>query len=170
MARKRLPDPEDDRDRAILNDIHRVGWSVLQIDPDDENDTGPIYSFSVGLFYSHGHPEVILLGLPHGVAGPIINDIGDAVARGQRIEPGRTYDEFASVPLAFVEAESAHYKEYVGYALWLYGGPQFPMLQCVWPLKSGHFPWDKGYDKRAAAIQPLLGRAEPGAAPDRGAP
>jgi hypothetical protein len=161
MARKKLPAPEDDHDRAILGDIRRVGWSVIQIEPDDEEDSGPLYSFSVGLFHTHNHPEIILLGLSHEVAGQIINDVGAAVAAGQQIESGRTYDDFASVPLAFVEVDRAHYREYVGYALWLYGGPAFPMLQCVWPLKSGHFPWDRGYDKGGAAIQPFLGRAEP---------
>lgn len=159
MSKKKLPAPEDDGDRAILGDISRVGWSVIQIDPDDGDDTGPVYSFSIGLFHTHGHPEIILLGLRHEVAGQIINDIGGAVALGQKIELGRTYDEdFASVPLAFVEVDPSNYKQYVGYALWLYGGPRFPMLQCVWPLKSGHFPWDKGYDKRGASIQPLLSR------------
>jgi hypothetical protein len=57
--------------------------------------------------------------------------------------------------------DSAHYREYVGYALWLYGGPDFPMVQCVWPLKSGHFPWDAGYDPAGATVQPLLARTEP---------
>ena len=125
------------------------------------------YSFSVGLFHTHGHPEIILLGLSHEVAGAIINEIGDAVASGQRIEPGRTYDDLASAPMAFVAADPTHYAGYVGYALWLYGGPEFPMLQCVWPLKSGHFPWDEGYDKEGAVIQPLLGPAGPDAAPSR---
>lgn len=156
-----LPEPEDQRDEAILGDIRRVGWSVLQIDPDNPEDSGPRYSFSVGLFHTHDHPEIILLGLSHAAAGQIINNIGGLVLLGQRIEPGRAYHEFASVPVVFVEVDPAHYKEYVGYALWLYGGPRFPMLQCVWPLKSGHFPWDEGYDKRGAAIQPFLGRTTP---------
>jgi hypothetical protein len=158
MPRNPLPAAEDEYDRAILGDIARVGWSVIQIDPDGPDDHGPVYSFSVGLLHTHDHSEIILLGLSHKVAGAIINAIGDAVAGGQRIEPGRPYDDFASVPLAFVTVDPAHYKEYVGYALWLYRGPDFPMLQCVWPLKSGHFPWDEGYDPAGAAIQPFLGR------------
>src|SRR5262245_41947939 len=130
MARKSLPAPMDERDRAILGDIQRVGWSVIQIE-NEEDDPGPTYSFSVGIFHTHDHPEIILLGLSHEAAGQIINDIGAAVAGGLRIEPGRPYDDFASVPLCFVEVDKAHYKKYVGYALWLYGGPEFPMLQCV---------------------------------------
>jgi hypothetical protein len=158
---KKLPDAQDDYDRAILGDIDRIGWSVIQINPDKPEDPGPLYSFSVGLFHTHDHPEIILLGLKHAVAGQIINNIGGVIALGQRIEPNKPNTDFSSVPLVFVEVDPAHYKEYVGYALWLYGGPRFPMLQCVWPLKSGHYPWDEGYDKAGAAIQPFLGRQAP---------
>jgi len=158
---KKLPDAEDDRDRAILGDIRRIGWSVIQINPDNPNDPGPLYSFSVGLVHTHDHPEIILLGLKHAIAGQIINNIGGLVLLGQRIEPGRVYNDLASVPLVFVEVDPAYYSKYVAYALWLCGGSNFPMLQCVWPLKSGHFPWEEGYDKRGAAIQPLLGRRNP---------
>ena len=156
-SHEKLPEPKDDYDFAILGDIKRVGWSVIQINPDHPG-TEPFYSFSLGLFHTHKHPEIILIGLRHEVAGVIINSIGAAVMLGQRMKPGRTYEEFTSVPVAFVEVDPAYYEEYVGYARWLYRGSNFPMLQCVWPLKSGHFPWDKGYDKAGAAIQPLLAR------------
>ena len=154
-----LPEPEDRYDRAILGDIRRVGWSVIQIDPDDPAGDAPSYSFSVGLFHTHQHPEIILIGMRNDFAGQIINTIGATVLLGERIESGRQYGQFANVPLAFVPVDPSYYQAYVGYALWLYGGLDFPVLQCVWPLKSGHFPWDQGYDKEGAAIQPLLCRA-----------
>jgi hypothetical protein len=157
MARTNLPAAQDDYDRDILGDIQRVGWSVIQIADGDE--PGPVYSFTVGIFHTHDHPELILFGLDAPIAGAILNDVGDAVARGVRIQPGQLYEDFSSVPVCFVTVDPAHYKQYVGYALWLYGGPGFPMLQCVWPLKSGKFPWDKGYPTAGASIQPLLGRA-----------
>jgi hypothetical protein len=165
---KKLPDAQDDYDRAVLGDIERIGWSVIQIEPDNPGEPGPVYSFSVGLFHTHDHPEIILLGLKHAVAGEIINNIGGLVLLGQRMEPGRPYTDLATVPLVFVEGDPAHYRRYVGYALWLYDGPDFPVLQCVWPLKSGHFPWDKGYDKRGAKIQPFLGVPPPAAQEDSG--
>jgi hypothetical protein len=46
---RKLPWPQDDYDRNILGDIGRVGWSVLQINPDKPGDPGPPYSFSAGL-------------------------------------------------------------------------------------------------------------------------
>src|SRR5262249_16014852 len=118
---KKLPEPKDDYDVAILGDIKRVGWSVVQINPDDPA-TEPFYSFSVGIFQREKHPEIILIGLRHEVAGSIINSIGAAVILGQRMEPGRTYGDFANIPVAFVEVDPAYYEEYVGYARWLYRG------------------------------------------------
>jgi len=47
-----------------------------------------------------------------------------------------------SAAVVFKKVDPRYYKEYVGYAGWLHGGADFPMLQCVWPLKSGLFPWD----------------------------
>lgn len=151
----RLPAPEDEHDRRVLGDIKRVGWSVLNIEPDDPT-TEFAYSFSVGMYHTHGHPEIIVVGLPHEVAGTIINTIGAFVILGNRIEPDRHYDDFTNAGNVFKVVHPRHYEAYCGYARWLYRNDDFPMLQMVWPLKSGHYPWDDGYPSEGAAIQPLL--------------
>lgn len=152
-----LPTPKDDHDRAILGDIARVGWSVIQINPDNPG-TKPPYSFSVGLYHTHGHPEIAMLGLPHQVAGTIINNIGGLVMLGKKIEPDRRYDEFTSSGTVFKTIDPKLYEEYFGYARWLYRSSNFPMLQCVWPLKSGLYPWDQGYPPDGGKVQPYLGQ------------
>jgi hypothetical protein len=149
----RLPEAKDEYDRAILGDIKRVGWSVIQI---NEEETAPPYSFSLGIFHTHKHPEIILLGLQHPVAGTIINNIGGLILLGKTIEPDKKYDDFTNSGVIFKTVNPAHYEQYVGYARWLYRGSNFPMMQCVWPLKSGHYPWDAGYPPEGARIQPLL--------------
>ncbi len=147
----RLPIAKDDYDKAVLADIARIGWSVICID-----DSATPYAFSVGLFHTHKHPEIIILGLPTEIGGYIINEIGGTVALGARIEPDRPYDEYTNTGNFFKTVDPRHYEEYCGYARWLYGDSNFPMLQCVWPLKSGHYPWDGGYPAEGAEIQPLL--------------
>ena len=47
--------PEDDYDRKLLADIKSHGWHLIGIDDDDE---GPAYVFSVGMFHTLGHPEI----------------------------------------------------------------------------------------------------------------
>ena len=150
-----LPPAKDEYDRAVLADIARVGWSVICIEADGQEATTP-FAFSVGIYHTHQHPEIIMLGLPPQVAGTIINQIGAMIVLGNKIEPDRKYEEFTNTGNIFKTVDPKHYEAYCGYARWLYRGDDFPMLQCVWPLKSGHYPWDEGYPPEGAEVQPLL--------------
>jgi hypothetical protein len=155
MPERSLPAPRDDGDRKLLADVAGHGWHVVGVLEDDE---GPGYAFSVGMFHTLGHPEILLMGLQHSVAHRLVNDMGDAIRRGERYEPGQKYDGLAAgFPLAFVSRARRYYREYLGYALWLYQGPEFPALQCVWPDKAGKFPWEPGYDSRFFDLQRVLG-------------
>lgn len=69
---------------------------------------------------------------------------------------GLFHDDYTNTGNYFKTVDPKHYEEYCGYARWLYRGSNFPMLQCVWPLKSGHYPWDPEYPAEGAQIQPLL--------------
>jgi hypothetical protein len=60
-----------------------------------------------------------------------------------------------SVRLRKVQALKS-YREHVGYSMWFYGGPEFPLLQVVWPDKHGRFPGDPGALAAIATQQPLL--------------
>src|SRR5262249_23936133 len=143
MAQRELPTPEDDRDRKVLADIARVGWTVIAVQADGE---GSGFAFSIGLLHTLGHPEILIMGLRPQIAQQLINNIGDAIREGQRFEAGKHYEGIAAgFPLAFVEMDRRYYREYLGYAGWFYRGPDFPVLQCVWPDKQGVFPWEPEY-------------------------
>ncbi|MBL8809658.1 MAG: DUF4262 domain-containing protein [Planctomycetaceae bacterium] len=146
-----LPTPKDKYDRAVLGDIERVGWSVICI-----NDGSTPYQFSVGMFHTLKHPEIIILGLKQEVGGYIINQIGGTIALGKTIKPDVLNEDYTNTGNYFKTVDPVHYTEYCGYAKWLYRGSGFPMYQCVWPLKSGLYPWDAGYPPEGAEIQPLL--------------
>jgi hypothetical protein len=155
MTPRELPTPEDDRDRKLLADIAQVGWAVIGVEADKD---GPGFAFSVGLFHTLVHPEVLVMGLRPQIAHRLINDIGEAIREGQRFEGGQQYEGIAAgFPLAFVEMDRRYYREYLGYAGWFYRGPDFPVLQCVWPDKQGVFPWQPGYDSRFFQSQRVLG-------------
>jgi hypothetical protein len=155
MTQRKLPTPEDDRDRKVLADIAKLGWTVIGVEADDE---GPAFAFSVGLFHTLAHPEVLIMGLRPQIAHRLINDIGAAIRNGERFVAGQQYGGIAAgFPLAFVEVDRRYYREYLGYAGWFYGGPDFPVLQCVWPDKQGVFPWQPGYDSHFFQLQRVLG-------------
>jgi hypothetical protein len=155
MPERELPVPQDDSDHKLLADIARVGWVVLAIEQDDE---GPGYAFSVGLFHTLGHPEIVLMGLKPTTAQHLINNLGEAIRGGRRFEANHRYDDLVEgAALAFVAVGKQHYRPYLGYAGWFYRGPEFPVLQCVWPDKEGRFPWERDFDARLVEAQPLLG-------------
>jgi hypothetical protein len=132
-------------DAKVLSDIQRVGWHTVGVFPTGE-ETGANWAFSVGLNYSFNHPEVILVGLPLETSMEIVNVIGNAVKSGVHFQAGQSYADILQDPFkcAFREVQKGRYKDYVGYALWFYEQDTFPLLQCFWPDKQFHLPWDEG--------------------------
>jgi hypothetical protein len=156
MARKRKrPKPDDDDERAILGHVDRVGWAVVTIAEDDE---GPGFAFTVGLYETYGHPEVILVGQKPQAQHSLLNGIGFQVKGGTRFDPERPANGvFEGYVAWFLSVAADRYHDYLGTANWFYRGTDYPALQCVWPDRFARFPWfpDAHPDFRAA--QPLLG-------------
>jgi hypothetical protein len=50
-------------DAKVLSDIERVGWHVMKVFA-RPNEKGPEWAFSIGLFHTYQHPEIIIFGLP----------------------------------------------------------------------------------------------------------
>lgn len=56
----KLPVAEDRYEEKLLLDIKEIGWGINGVPPKDGN---PGFVFTTGLFYSFGHPEVIIFEL-----------------------------------------------------------------------------------------------------------
>lgn len=83
--------PDDDYDRKLLHDVKEHGWHLVGIDDDEE---GPAYVFSVGMFHTLGHPEICMFGLIRTeTMGQIINDIGDLIMSGHRFDDWEESDD-----------------------------------------------------------------------------
>src|SRR5947209_3318154 len=131
---------EREADQQLLQDVQEVGWHVLLIPEDEE---GPAFAFTVGLYHSFQHPEVLIMGLDPGIMHRILNIIGEDAKAGRHYEPEKEYpDILEGYRCAFEEIDKGLYEEYLGYAIWFYRGSAFPALQCVWPDHEGRYPWD----------------------------
>ena len=143
-----------DRTDRVRDDIAEFGWHVIMVPADDE---GPSFAYSIGLFRTYGHPEVIVFGLPLATMHSILNTIGEEVRRGRRFDAGDRSDEILEgQPVAFGAIAAAHYDEYLGQAIRHYGGAVFPAIQCFWPTPAGLWPWQEGCPTGYVAAQPLL--------------
>src|SRR5512144_553940 len=84
-----MPDFVDPADQKVLDDVEKHGWHVVKVLPEAEF---PGFAYTVGLFKTFTHPEVLIYGIPGDRAHQILNDLGNEVRAGHRFNVGQTYD------------------------------------------------------------------------------
>ena len=156
----------DPGDEQILGDVETYGWHMITVPADDH---GPGFTYTIGLFKSYGHPEIILFGLPNEVMQGVVATAADLVRGGAKfLADTRTSEVLNGYDCVFKAVRPEHYREHLGYAMWYYRRIEldaFPALQCVWPDRAGFFPWDAGFHAANLVLQPAL--YAPGAVGER---
>jgi hypothetical protein len=150
------------QDAKFLDIIDTYGWHVTKVVP-NAGETGDVFAYTIGLFFSFHQPEIIIFGLSLKTQHAILNQIGEQIRAGATFVPERFYfDIFANeVKCQFRSVQKRHYYAYVGWARWFYEGDDFPLLQCFWPDNRGFFPWEEGCHPEIAKLQPQLFLPDP---------
>lgn len=139
-------------------DIESYGWHVLNVLPEGDH---PPHSYSVGLFSTFGHPEIVIVGLPADTAHRLINDIGEEVRDGASFEAGCRYGHILDgYDVMFVRVEPELYDDHFGRAIDYYEAATFPVLQMVWPDRDHAFPWEPACSQGIRELQPVLIRGK----------
>lgn len=142
-------------DNKFLNDIEEYGWNVTKV---LEDESGPGFGYSTGLFKTFNHPEIIIIGLKLDLIHSIINGKGEDVKNRKTFLYGNFYSGLIEgFDCYFTSVEKKYYNEYVGYAKWYYKGDDFPLIQCVYPTIKGIYPWQSEWPKEIESLQPVLG-------------
>lgn len=142
-------------EQKILDDIAQYGWHVMKV---LDEDNKPAFAYSIGLFATFKHPEIIMYGLDLDVMQQIINNLGDDIRKGIVYSDGPPFSNILEgYDCRFVTVPKGQYKMTVGWATRHYGNADFPLLQCVWPAKNGAFPWEEKYPEDLKRLQPVLG-------------
>lgn len=135
-------------------DIQRYGLHILKVAGGNE---WPEFAYSVGLFQSFAHPEVIILGLPGDIAQDILNGLADVIRSGKRCAPeDETEDLVERYPCKFLDVPFEQMFAHFGWAIWYYDDRMFPVLQLVYPDRMGRWPWESGVSPEFASQQPVL--------------
>jgi hypothetical protein len=150
------PENSDPADQKFIAQIEAHGWNVTNVFR-REGETGPEWSFSTGLFHTFQHPEIVIFGLELDNMQKIVNVIGAEIKGGEKFEPGKEYQSvFARYGCQFRPVDARHYADYLGWAMWFYTGDPFPVLQCFWPDREGHYPWDPSCAPGVVELRPFL--------------
>ncbi|WP_326645324.1 DUF4262 domain-containing protein [Streptosporangium sp. NBC_01755] len=144
----------DEADLAMLRSVRNRGWAVVMI-PEDED--GPGWAFTVGLWHTLRSPEVVMLGLRVDVMGNCLNTLADQIAAGHHLVEGRERDDvIRNYPVVAKTVDTSWYRSLFGTALHFYQRPPLPFMEIVWPDAAGRFPWNDGCAPRLRELQPAL--------------
>jgi len=144
----------DKAEQKIVDDVKRYGVHIMQVFGDEEF---PEFSYTIGLYESYKHPEVIIIGLKNDLSKVLLNNVNYDIKNGKEYLPGQFYngvlDDF---PCYFGTASPTNQDFPTGFANWYYKDKDFPLLQCVCPTVKGKFPWDEDFPEDARFYFPLL--------------
>ena len=152
----------DEADKKLLADVERYGWHCLHIRGLVGESTLPYWSFSIGLFQTWQHPELVVFGLEQEQAHAVLGHLVDRIKTGERFSSGQDYSDILDGYLCrFIVVDPRWYSDFFGYAQWFYETADgFPALQLLLPDKEGRYPWDDGY-AITKGMQPILSEAAP---------
>ena len=140
-----------EEERRIVDDIQRVGWHFVGVEHQ------PNFAYSVGMYHTFGQPEIVILGW--GGTDKMINIIktfGEQMRQGAGFEDWDEIQALGDCMCMLRNVEQEFFSDYLALAEWFYEGREFPALQCVWPDKSGLYPWEPGFSPEPLDQQPLL--------------
>lgn len=141
-------------DEKALADIEEYGCHILHV---MEDETGPRFSYSIGIEKTSDQPELIVTGLKRDLAHWIINEYNNRVREGESFEADRPYSGFlGDFDVIFRPVLKEHYEEYFGWGRWLYEGDGFNVYQLIWPSTKGKWPWDPDAPDEYTYFIPLL--------------
>lgn len=147
---------ETKAEKNIRNDVEEHGWSVALF---EKGTATPSFAYTIGLWKTFNHPEVIAFGLPINLLHTILNDVGELVKEGKKLSLNiDNNDILINLPIQLRQVDASNISDYFGFAQWFNDYETFPALQLFWPDKAGKFPWESAYDEKYRFDQPLLDR------------
>lgn len=138
---------KDKFEKKCLDDIRNTGVHIMHV---FEDDKGPAFSYSIGLFETYAHPEIIFIGLKHELAHVLVNNMAFDIKEGRTFTSGEYHEGILDDFLCYVgDVKKQFYRSYVGWDIWYYQGDDFPLVQVVFPTVSGKFVWEKDFPEDA---------------------
>jgi hypothetical protein len=126
--------------------IDRYGWTVVHVEPTEDDPPGAVpFGYTVGLT-EIGLPEVAIAGVPLDVTGPLLNEMAARITQdGERLRHGRRVSGLVAGHDLLVVAGEPTDEVFPGSAMYRYGEGRVRLCQLVWPDPDGRFPWQPGY-------------------------
>jgi len=77
---------EDKHELKAIEDIRNHGVHILHVF--DEKGEAPEFSYTVGLWHTYGHPEILISGLKESLRQSLLNHLNRLIAKGREFKDG----------------------------------------------------------------------------------
>jgi hypothetical protein len=153
--RVNLARPKSESDRKMIADVREHGVHVVHVfDPEGKD---PEFSYTLGLWHTYRHPEVLIFGLKRELRHTLLNNLKFAISNGRSFTDGLSAnDALAGYICYFQELSKEYLHKYLGRDCWFYDGDDFSAVQMLWPTVDGVYPWDEGASEYLQQLQPVL--------------
>ncbi|MFI6316979.1 DUF4262 domain-containing protein [Nonomuraea sp. NPDC050556] len=137
--------------------VRRSGWGVNDVFGDD---SAPGWAYTVGLWHTFRHPEVVIFGLNDDLRWSCLEGIGEQVRDGRGVADGESREGMLKGVSVLIRAMHPSWRISLfgtrGSVYSFYEGtPLPPFLQMVWPDTKGNLPWDDDVDPEMDEQQPF---------------
>ena len=78
----------DKLETAIRQNIKKYGWHVQHILGEGKS---PRFSYTIGLYQTYKHPELVIVGLRHEIMDTMIRSVVNRIKAGEQFEDGGRY-------------------------------------------------------------------------------
>ncbi|GAA4529389.1 DUF4262 domain-containing protein [Amycolatopsis samaneae] len=129
------------RGGEMLADIREDGFHKVGVFSEISGESE--YSYTIGMFHTFQHAEVVVFGLEIETEFAILDTICGLVQAGSVFQEGDISPEvLEGVEVVFRDLGEAGCNEYLTQAKNFYKSDSYPVLIMAWPDGSGVFPWD----------------------------
>lgn len=118
----------DEEKRQVVENVRRYDWHVVQV---IEKPARVKYSFSTGIYDSHGLPELIVVGLDEDLASYVINEVGRRLRDGVEFQEGLRMEDLLPVDICELRTLAPRWRKALYLTNWYYGAQTYPVLQIL---------------------------------------
>lgn len=138
-----MPKPDHTPDMSDLlatlrSRIDKNGFTYQFVSGDEDS---PPYIYTIGLTETYKHPEIHLVGLPPEHAMPLIDELVERIAGGERFDAPQYIEDLIHFDMPIRPMTDAAVLENAGTGWEVLGGA-FKAVQLFYPDKNGYAPWE----------------------------
>ncbi len=129
----------------VNENIDKYGFHITYV---LEDEKGPSFCYSTGLFKNYKIPEIFISGLSQNLSFDLVGDYAEkfkekTVPINLKINSPTEYFEFQ---ILFIEVDNKNLEKYVYSSNRFYGEKKYKYLQLIYPDTKGLFPNESGYN------------------------